>query len=660
MLDELDSLTGWTKWDWNPYGGDFTFGVSSNRHSGSGSLFTQQYGGAGWGYLYKTFNFGSGSWAARVWHYSYVLSGEPNHYVQAWNYCGSTPEEHAGSGHQYWQMEKFSGSGGPCTARLGTALVYDPDVLVQSYVDKLVVTDNENLRVASLVAGQVVKLYRAVGDVLVDTKTVGGGGTYVDLDYSAEDYPESCYLKIYGTDGITLLETTASYEMCGGDIWEWFPASGTLSLASDAKIIYIATASATPKTANITATLLDSESVPYPGATVYFETTLGTITPASDVTDGDGEAHAALTATVQGVAIVTAKFLGDATVLACSATYLIYVFYEAESGDPDRAFQVFIHGHEIVFVGGRYGLNEEGVRESFEVELPEWDSAIVYHGLVSIYRKGVLEFSGVLMARDRTLSDCPRVIIRGPDLSQLLFDRVVTTETYSLTPQAIIADLLTKYPTGIIAGVLDTYPSTISVPLETEYMYDAIKRVADQVGWKFRLNADRTLDFAASFSGGIVDAPFTEGQNILSVDHDVDYTNLANHVRLKGDGITSTKEDLTSIQAYGLRELPAFEPSISVQATLDIACQALLSRCEIMDETVILEGVDSYALGTFGPEDQIAITVPSLAISGNYMIKRIERDLTDADYVRFELTSRAKQFWDLDAAYRRMTQDLGR
>jgi hypothetical protein len=45
-------------------------------------------------------------------------------------------------------------------------------------------------------------------------------------------------------------------------------------------------------------------------------------------------------------------------------------------------------------------------------------------------------------------------------------------------------------------------------------------------------------------------------------------------------------------------------------------------------------------------------------MAGQYQIKRIERDMTDPNFVLLELSNRLGEYWELDEAYRRMIKDL--
>ena len=610
---------------------------------------------------------------ARVWHKITGAALYRNSYgiMFADGYYSWTPVTNCHStietGTHAWQMEGFTIPTGVTGSQyVVCGYLSDNTIAVPyTYVDHLVIAKGATVTVTGLTPGQKIKIYRSSDNTLIDTQTCAAApATSVALNVGAEDFPEQMYLKVYGTDGVTLIETTTSYEMCGGDAWEWDPGTGTLQLTSDVVIIHRNAAIGTPKTANLTANLKTTGGLNYPGASIQFTTVLGTMTPASDTTDANGNAESALTGTSHGVAIVKAAWLGDATVPACSDYCVVHIFYEAEVGDTDKEYQFFLQGIEYAFVLGAYAWNEQGKRETFEVEIPEWLSTITRGGLVSIYRRGVKDFAGVLKGRERSLSDAPRVILRGADVSVLL-DRCVELELYaSKTPQFIINDLLTKYPCGILAGSLGVCAAELTITIDTESLSDAIPRICKAVNWNFRVTLNRTLDFAEAFTGGIVPVVFEEGvkrvENSLILDakwSEDDYS-LANWIRMKGDGITSTKQDGAAIAVQGLHQAPAFQATISDQATLDTMCQALLDLSKTTDETIRVEAADDYDVGTFATEDQVTVTSETLELAGAYTIKRIERDMTQPRVVIMDLSNRPKEFWDLDAEYRRMTKDV--
>jgi len=358
------------------------------------------------------------------------------------------------------------------------------------------------------------------------------------------------------------------------------------------------------------------------------------------------------------MAVVMAQWLGDALVPACSAFCTVHVFYEEEAPDKDIGFQVYIEGYPIAFVSGSYAWNEQGDLEQFKTEIAEWDSNIIVNGLINIYRKGVKEFAGQFKIIERSLSESPKVMLSGPDLSSFLSTRVVDTEIYNdKTPQYMVDDLLTNYPCGITPGVLAEYPDSLDLTVETETLFDAITRILDQVGWKFRVNLDRTLDIGPSFSGGTTTAVFEEGINIISLDLTEDYMGVANYIRTRGDGIVSMEQDGTKIQQQGLLQAPAFQKKITDQATLDVFCQALLDLRKEALETIRMDAIDTYASGTYGTEDQVYIDSPTLDMAGYYTVKRVERDLLQPDLAKLEISNRTLEYEQLDEAYRRMIKD---
>jgi len=532
----------------------------------------------------------------------------------------------------------------------------------KNWVDRVVISTSTNLTITGLTPGQKVELYRSSDDMKLDTQTCAASpASSVVFDVDAEDFPEQMYLKIYGTDGVTLIETTVSYNMCGGDTWDWTADAGTLVLSRADFIIYRGASDTTPKSTAIIANLKTPAGADYPGVLIYFEAANGAVSASSDTTDSSGNAHTTLSSltTAFGLAVVKAQWLGDANVPACSAYILVHVFYDAEAPDPDVGFQLYVEGYPLEFVSGKYGINAQGKPEMIQVEIPEWDPNLVPFGLMNVYRKGVQEFAGVYLVPDRHLSDAPRVTLQGQDLTFLLLDRVVDLKIYNnQTPQYIINDLLTSFDCGITVGSLGSCAATLTITITSENLLASIQRVCDAVCWNFRLNLNRSLDFAELFGGSPSGVAFTEGIDIFDLDAGSDYGKIANWVRMVGDGIVSTKQDGTNIMDQGLHQIPSFQTSISSQSSLDVACQALLDLSKDRSETETLLAYDAYTPGTFESEDTITVTAPGVGMAGEYLVKRIERDMTDANFVLFELSNRLAQYWELDEAYRRMIKDL--
>ena len=399
--------------------------------------------------------------------------------------------------------------------------------MFSAWIDHLVISTTRYLTITGLTPGQKIKLYRSSDGTLLDTQTCAGGATQVVFDIDAQDYPIYFYFKVYATDGSTLIETTPSYRICGGDSWAWTAPAGTLATDSTAFIIYRSAASGTPKSATVTATLTTPGGSAYPGVTIYFTTSKGSVSPASAVTNGSGQASTTLTSDTHGIAVVKANWPGDASVPAAVGFRTHHIFYDAEVGDEDKKFQLYIEGYELNYVDGSYTLSSETMPQEWSAQIPEWDSEITRRGLISIYRKGVKEYSGVLLKIGRLMSDNSRVTIGGVDSKALLGDRVVPLKDYSSKTLSYIAgDLLTSYTCGITLGALGDYPTSFSITFADESLADAIAHLCDVIGWLYRINADRTLDIKPGF-GATKSVTFEQGVNFFQGSNDEDYTQLA-------------------------------------------------------------------------------------------------------------------------------------
>ena len=226
------------------------------------------------------------------------------------------------------------------------SICYGYGIPFNDWIDHFVISTTRYLTVTGLSPGQKVKVYRASDDVKIVEATCAGGQTQVVMDVDDEDYPEYLYFKVYATDGVTLIETTSNYLMCGGDSWYWVPPYGTLTLESSAFIIVRTGGTGSPTFTTITATLLTQAGAPAPGKTIQFSTGRGTVDPTSNATDANGQVTTTLTSTTHGIAVVKANWLGDVDVPAAVAWATHHVFYNAEVGDTDKKIQFFLE-HRI-------------------------------------------------------------------------------------------------------------------------------------------------------------------------------------------------------------------------------------------------------------------------------------------------------------------------
>ena len=106
-------------------------------------------------------------------------------------------------------------------------------------VYNLLICLGENLTVTGLTAGQVIDVYNASTGGLIGTITVASGDTQGSCSLSSVNFPLTAYMAIYASDGTTLLETTPTVTICGGDVWAWTPPLYGLKAASSAFIIVV-------------------------------------------------------------------------------------------------------------------------------------------------------------------------------------------------------------------------------------------------------------------------------------------------------------------------------------------------------------------------------------------------------------------------------------
>jgi len=410
----------------------------------------------------------------------------------------------------------------------------------------------------------------------------------------------------------------------------------------------------------ITATLLTQAGAPAPGKTIYFTTSLGSVSPESDVTDDNGQATTILMSTQHGIATVKGLWLGDVYLPAAIGWVMVQIFYEAEVGDASKKFQLYIQGKPLVYNDGTYALANELKSQAFRIIIPAWDPDIIRRGIVSIYRRGVLEYRGTLTGRERALST-NQVVLTGTDSKTLLETRVVCVEDYlTKTIVYILSDLFTKYPCGLTLGAIGDYPSPLTVTLSDEPLVSSISRLMNLIGWIYRVNLDLSIDFRDAFGASRPDIAFVEGVNLLDAKPKDDYTQLANHIRMRGalDKV-ETVFDAASIEEVGLLEDVAFQKSISDDSLLVLAANAELNRRLQGQDSLPIEVKDDYDVGSWKPDDWVTVTSSHLGLSGEYKVVKIVRDMKDPYYARVDLINKADiEFSDLFQELRRQLKDL--
>jgi hypothetical protein len=536
----------------------------------------------------------------------------------------------------------------------------DPPNVLNDWVDRCVISTSQYLTVTGLNPGQKIEVYRSSDDAKIVDGTCGEGETQVILDIDDQDYPLYCYLKFYATDGATLIEATTNQKICGGDTWYWVPPYGSLTMDTTAFVLVRSGGTGTPKEATITATLKTPAEEPAPGKTIYFTTSKGSVTPSSDVTDENGEAQTVLTSDTHGIAVVKANWPGDVDIPAAVGYATHQVLYDEEIADSSKKFQLFIEGIEYSYSKGSYSLASVSDPQEFSVQIPEWLSTITKRGLVSIYRLGVKEYSGVLTKIRRVMSESPNRELGGTDSESLLETRVVTLKDYSeKTVAYILDDLLDSHPCGVTLGTIGDYPA-LTITFADETLVSSISRLCDVIGWLYRVNADNSLDVKDAFGSSKSTITFTEGVNLFLADNTEDYTQISNSIRMRGNELlVSTAFDGASIEDIGLIEDVVFQKSIGDQGTLDIAALAELARRVTRAITITAGVLDDYDVGSWGVDDWVTLTCEDVELSGTYKVVKITRDMTDPRFASVDFANKAAvELGDLFDRLKRELKDL--
>jgi hypothetical protein len=536
----------------------------------------------------------------------------------------------------------------------------DYGTLCKDWFDHFVTSSSQYLTVTGLVPGQVVEVYRSSDDAKIDTQTCLAEQTRIISDLDNQDYPLYLYLKVYASDGVTLIESTTPQRICGGDTWYWVPPFGTLAMETDAFVLIRSGGTGTPQSANIVATLRTPAGNPAPGKTIQFTTSRGTVDPTSDVTDANGQASTTLTADTHGLAIVKAVWIGDADIPAAVGYATHHVLYNAEAPDVTKKFQFFIEGVEFAFENGHYSSSTTSDPQEFSVEIPEWLSTITKRGLVSIYRYGVKDFGGIASLFGRKMAESPVVTIGGTDASSLLETRVVTMKDYSgKTLGYILEDLFDSYPCGLFLGSLSDYPNPVTATFADETFVSTVTRICDMIGWLYRVNVDNTVDIKPDF-GVTTTVEFIEGQSLFVVDYTEDYRRMSNSIRMRGlEDMVSTAIDSASVENIGLVEDVAFQKSIGDQSVLDIAAAAELARSTSGVIQITADVLDEYVVGGWVVGDWVTLTCEEVELSGLYRVIKVTRDMADPTFATVEFANKAAvQLMDLFDRLKRELKDL--
>jgi len=538
-------------------------------------------------------------------------------------------------------------------------------IRAQHLWDDLIILLDKNLTITSLLGGQKVDLYDS-GGALRKTVTCPQTGFDVTMDVSdlvKTAYGFSGYFKVYDTDGTSLLYTSSTATVWGGDVYKWIPNQSKCEIATDYTLIYRSGSGLSPTTAVVTVTLTDKDTGDkLSGKQIDWSAVLGSVNPASGNTDSNGQASTTFTAgTSAGLGGVRASFAGDATYGPSSALQQIDIYYGQVTIDSTKDFQVWVEGQELVYSEGDYKISADFRPQSFRVVSPSFTASTGFWWAVEIYRKGTKEFQGRILTRKRQTGTNPILTITGVS-NLIMLQRRVANRTYQDDPKLIIEDLLSRYPCGITAGTISQYGSVIKLEATYENLYDALVQIKRITGWLFRLNANNTLDFAPSF-GSTKNITVKTGLNETAATHEEDASQMDSGVFVVGDApgaaLVSHVEDATAQLNYGVIEEAFLEKGISEQGTLDLRAQEILNERKNVRESIGVDWADTLPPGSYAPFDSLTVEDADAGLSGTYQVSTITRRLVDANMATLQLVNRITTLADAMQALRKDVKDLG-
>lgn len=550
---------------------------------------------------------------------------------------------------------KLRNAGGSALNKINVDLTWDDLVIMLDTV----------ITVNGMLSGQKIELYNAGGGLLWSW-TSPAPGTSTTFDVSSlitTAYGFLGYFKVYDTDGTTLLYTGTTIVIWGGDVYTWVPNLSTQAISAVSTLVYRTGSGLSPGSSVVTVTLTDFVAgTPVSGKTITFTPNLGTCSPTSAVTDVNGQVQTTFTpGSVAGLGGVQAIFGGDATYGPSNCQQLIDIYYTQVVPYASKDFQVFIAGQEVVFNVGSYTLSSDFKPQPFSVSTPSMTVSVEGWWAVEIYRLGTKEFAGRIMHRKRVSGTNPLLTIDG--VSEVItLQRRIVNRTYLDDPKNIIIDLLATFPCGITAGSISLFGSNIRLVASYEGLYDALIQIQNATGWLFRLNANKTLDFAPSF-GTVQAITILEGNQETESTHEEDWSQLDTTVYAVGAGtgasLVATSTNLTTQLVYGVIEEAILAKNITDIGTLSLRAQQLLAQKQSVRETVDVKWIDDFSVGSYGPFDTVTVTDPDTGLSGAYVIYTLTRDLTDAKLADLALTNRPLTMADALTLIRTVVKDLG-
>jgi hypothetical protein len=365
-----------------------------------------------------------------------------------------------------------------------------------NYFDDLIITRSRYIEVEGLDSGWKAKLYDA-SDTLLASATESGGTASIDV--ISLGFPITGKLKI--TNGADVVQFTGELlsDNYGGDHWLYKSTTVQLLIATNYYIIN-KTGGASPTQAVITFTLRESDLTPLSGKTLTFESSLGSLSAASGVTDWNGQAQVILTsAATIGICIVKCSWAGDATHEAMFETLEVSIHDAADAPDSSKDTQLFIQGKAIATLANPIVKSDLG-ETVLTADIPGGSAEVVAFRDVSFYMAGVLMFQGRIEIIGYSMNTEVTKITARSFLRSLMRIHVgpktYTAETLSYMVNDILDTWVTSTKqcfTGSITASLGDIATDLELPDDIS-AYDALTQIVKLAGCLVSVDENRFVN----------------------------------------------------------------------------------------------------------------------------------------------------------------------
>lgn len=323
------------------------------------------------------------------------------------------------------------------------------------------------------------------------------------------------------------------------------------------------------------------------------------------------------------------------------------------------SYAVYIDDVQKTFMSLGYEKVLCGEPWTFEVTLPAYESVDV-GSTVLIKRDGVTVFKGIVdqIKPCHTAERGDEITLIGRNYAEKLERYVMGVGEDTGEPATLVTNALSG--TGISPGTIDTYGSNITVRKDRQTRLAYIRRIAQQIGWEFKVNLDDTLDFKSNIgsdkSGSV---QITIGVNGETLDWSKDLSTVRNRLYAFGKGDSEENrvtlpapgyvEDATSQNNYGVREDVIIAKDISDPSILQVLANAVLSKLKDPAYTFRVRFLDTYASNAYDVGDIIHLTDSATGVDAAFRIHEIHLryDAERGEEVTLVLSNRLSRLEDL-------------